>query len=527
MKLNVFDADIGINASSFISNGYMNYLYSFDSPIKKTLSKNIKLFEPEILNDINSINSDNDISEEDKKNFLIQLDNIKNKLNGSIDEWLACFDKIIIEVNNITLLENIDKIIADIKIPIVLNLKLIPEDYLIDNIERIDKILKENNFKVSYLIKQCLNEYDAHYEDNSYSMEDVLLVLTSVRNLTSVIKEFNLSPFEQVMYAYDIVKDRTYIASNENDSYLESRDMAKILKSDKIVCLGFAALFNSLLDKLNIDNNIVFLEGVRSNQGHARNLVVIKDPKYNLNNIMYFDATWDSKKQENNIIDENRYENFARERTYFLIKDDKKLIEESSLPFFLRKDKDYSFLNKEILSNLFKIKRVFKRIDWKKYFSNIEISDSNLMKVKALMNDDIRYFSIFSNDFEFCEFMYKECCKMLNKELKEDIFLRSLYTVRRVENYLNPEKYSLNTDEIINTYFERYMPNQTDEDKLLCKIFGLDNNLKQKIKKIEESDLKESRDKLVTILKNLNTNIQTINLDENVTINEVIKIKKK
>ena len=208
MKLNVYDGGIGTKFACNVSNNYMNFLYSFNEPIIDALGRKTKLVKKEMLNDIKYIESFVEYDERD--NYFNRINYFYYNLNDDISNFLNCFDCIEIIIKDTKILDNIDMIIRNIDLPIVLNFSWLSEEYILNNIKKIDSSLKEKN-KVSYIIKECLDDEEAHYEDNSYSSDDVLLVLTTIRNLTSLIKQYNLSPLEQVMYAYDIVKDRYYI----------------------------------------------------------------------------------------------------------------------------------------------------------------------------------------------------------------------------------------------------------------------------------------------------------------------------
>lgn len=529
MKLNVFKGEYGVDAVSMVNCGYMNILYDFDMSIKKFLPKIKKKLEYEILNDRDMINEDSDISIEEKNAYFELLNSISSKLDNE-DEFLSCFDKIVIDIADINMLENIKDIIADINIPIVLNLRNTSDEYLLENLKVIDKTLKEDNSnKITYIINCCLSEEDTNGEDNSYSIDEVMLVLTTIKQITDVIKEFDLSPLEQVMYAYDIVKDHYYKDSDPGESYLDSRDVAKILKSGKIVCLGFSVLFKSILDKLGISNEIVYLDGANgSGVGHARNFVSINDHKYNLNHLFYFDATCDCKHNNVNINDVNRYDFFAKNRLFTLKADYNKLIDPIYMDYYLRKDDDYSFLfNGNISRKLREIKNIFRKIDWEQYFAKIDVSEDNLKKIQILMSDDLRTFVVLCADYDFCEFIYKECCKMLNRNLAGGVFLRCLYTVRRAQHYVDSDKYSDDPYELIDTYANYTGFAKTDEYKLVRILFGYDIRSYNKLQEFERQDTINSREKLLSCLGLLNNNINNLELDNVTSVKEAIKILKK
>ncbi len=522
------DMEMNADVSSVVRYGYISFLCEMDKSIKENLTNHLSIFDGELLIDIDSINGvDSDIEEEEKKLCLDIINEIRSSLNNGVDAFLKCFDTLEIVIDNIEGFDNLDKLIYGLDIPIILDVRDIDDSYLIENITEIDEKLKKNyKNKITYCIKQCMYENDAHYEDCSYSIDDVLLVLNFLDNIVNDVENYNFTVFEKIMYVYDIVKDRYFIEAAEGESYLESRDLARVFKSDKIVCFGFAMLFKSILDKLNIRNEIVLLNGISNPLiGHARNLVCVNDSKYELNHILYFDATWDCKKDDD-FVDVNRYDNFARNKIYFVKKDWNKLDDYCYLPYFLRKDNDYSFLNSETNRKYRNIKKMFNMIDWQKYCIDSNLDEEFVEKFSRLMS---RYpyvwFPIFS-DCDFCVEAYKECCRMLERRVSNYSFLRCLYTVRRVQNHINPEKYNFDKDELISVY-EKYIGlGNSREHQLMKLIFGTNLNY-DKLEEFEKEDIADSREKLLSYLGILNNNINNLELDNNTSVKEAIKILKK
>ena len=117
------------------------------------------------------------------------------------------------------------------------------------------------------------------------------------------IKRTNLSPFEQSIYAYDIVKNRKYKKCDYN--LRTSRDLDKILIGDTIVCVGYSNFLNAILKCLNI--KAIPLIDIR--RRHQCNLVYIKDSKYGIDGIYMFDPTGDRKRNDNNDYISNYKEN--------------------------------------------------------------------------------------------------------------------------------------------------------------------------------------------------------------------------
>jgi len=514
---------------SNIYSGCIGGFYDFDLSIKEFLLLHMPELENEILEDKKSTRCEFGYLEEEVEECYSVIDCIINKM-GSVEEFLTCFDKLSIIIEDIDVLENIVEIIDGINIPIVLNLSVLPEDYVLDNIEKIDLLIKEKHkAKVSYLIKQCLGEAETNDEDNSYTAEEVITVLNFVKEKTDEVKNLNLSPLEQVMFIYDYVKDRYYNYSDD-DTYLQSRDVAKVIIGDKIVCLGFATLFKSLLDNLGFDNHIIVLNEVNNeSRGHARNRVIINDSKYNLNHILYFDATWDCKHSNSNIIDEDRYNYFGRTKLQFFLKEHSKLKVDEMYPFYLLKDdNNYGFIYKNIPYTLMEVRRMFNRINWEEYFINSDITVENLEKIIFLMTNELKGLVYLSQDYEFCLYIYKECCRMLNRKIPNDVFLRCLYTVRRVENNLYPDKYSSDKDKLLDIYCNWTMENVTDEKKhLFLDGFGFGNTLKAKLDGFEEVDLDDSRNMLLDVFKGLSSSVNNSNIDKSISVKEVVKILKK
>ena len=490
MKLNLINKTNSNSVGSMIRNDFINILCDFNKPIITIINEIKDIIKEELLIEETDINHDLKMELNEKEFYLNYIKTLITNIDNN--KFLSCFEKIEIIIKNIEDLEKINQLINGTDLPIVINLSELPEEYVLDNIDRINLNLKKHNTnKISYKIRECLSDSIAHYEENSYTLEQVKQVLKFEKEITSSIKKFNLTPFEQIMFIYDYVKDRYFKYSTEDEDYIESRDMARIITGDKIVCLGFATLFKNLLDQFDINNQIIILDSTKKElSSHARNRVTVKDEKYNLDHILYFDATWDCKNDNDNSIDENKYKCFAKERSYFLTRDNGEIIESKSLPFYIRKDDDYSFLlSDRLMDNLLEIKRLFEKINWKKYFDEKNIPTETMEKVNRLMSHNICNIYRLKDDHEFCIYIYKECCMMLNRKISDDTFLRCLYNVRKVENYLHPEKYSFIPEELIDIYFDRVLPNYNNSQKLLYRIMNnLDEEIENKLKqfKIEE-----------------------------------------
>lgn len=188
----------------------------------------------------------------------------------------------------------------------------------------LNSITKNSDFRVAYsgtLADATLAEY-----------QDMRGAVDYYKGL---IEDANLSPLEQVTYVYDIMKTFRY---NEHSSDKQrSRSLHGIIADGTIVCVGYAAFVEEILNELGV-KTISYGTAIPTEKNplgaHQRNLLRIDDDKYNIHGVFALDATWDSDKdiavieednerlvisrptEEDNVID--TYDNLSLYR-YFLI----------------------------------------------------------------------------------------------------------------------------------------------------------------------------------------------------------------
>lgn len=451
MRLYVMYSD---SLDFFVSGGYVIVSYPMNISINKLLEKSRNYL-------IESVKEEYERCDSFYKLLLEKFIKLLNKNDNTV---INCFEAIEFDYPKEDVYYKLDTLFDKTDTSVIIKAQDIDDTYLLENISILDNKLKEIGVnRVSYIIKQCVDARKAHGVDISYSLEDVLLVLNYINDIASNIRKFKLTPLEQVMYIYDLVKDRYYKEESEYEDYLESRDIARILKGNRIVCLGFSYLFKSLLDSINIPNEISFIKGVNSNIGHARVFVGIEDNKYNLNQVLYFDPTWDSKKEKDNTNLLDRYNHFARNKKYFTMKDKTKgLVDEEYLPFDVNR-KNFNinvFSNKDCLRQ---VSILFRMINWREYFNSTEISEFYRNEIDVFMNTNIIDFYEIK-DYNFVSFMYQECSKMLDRGLSGDVFLECLTNVRRVENALDCDKFVFDFDRM-NKIYEEYLSDEIKFNK--------------------------------------------------------------
>ena len=119
-------------------------------------------------------------------------------------------------------------------------------------------------------------------------------------------KQVPLSVAEKFMCVYRFASDRIY-KEHENFGDENMRNWVGLLSTEYAICSGFASLLKCLCDRVFSPDELKCFEqgsNVFSKQtdqllgGHANNLIIIKDPKYNIDGVYYCDSCWDCKKSE-------------------------------------------------------------------------------------------------------------------------------------------------------------------------------------------------------------------------------------
>ena len=164
------------------------------------------------------------------------------------------------------------------------------------NVERIDYTQIDYN-----PLNIVASTYDLKINYENYPLaefEDFKNMVETIKWYRSMIIDFDLSPVEKLMFAYDIMKTFKYHENDCNKNMARYPD--KILKSGDIVCVGYANFLKDILkgldEGLKVNCSGVSAYDVKHNCfiGHERNLVKVDDDKYNIHGIYALDATWDS-----------------------------------------------------------------------------------------------------------------------------------------------------------------------------------------------------------------------------------------
>ena len=221
---------------------------------------------------------------------------------------------------------------------------------------------------------------------------------------------------------------------DENEDKMISRNLTSALLGDKIVCVGYAVIFSTLLNRLGIACDEVFLRQPGKKVGHARNVIRIKDDKYNVDGIYYFDPTWNSKKNkfDNNFMFSYRY--------FALTKEQMDEIDKGRIV-----DEDFPYFSNNMAQEF---KKQVESVGLKNLPDDF-VKSINFMAL--LVNGDSLFSKILLNPYvpdsmkPNKDNIYEsllEIEKYFIKPIPAEILIRVLFNVRKQEYYNNPEKYT-------------------------------------------------------------------------------------
>ena len=334
------------------------------------------------------------------------------------------------------------------------------------------------------------NEYEylnieIDYQDLTSPVEiEELFELSEVANDTvNAIINNNLSPLEMLIYAYDIVKKREYKKSEDALSY--SRDIHKIIKYNDIVCIGYSNLLSAILSSLHIKNEVL----INTEGKHARNIVVLDDDKYDIHIPLFLDATWDSKKKND--------ENYLNKYNYFAMN-----LEEASI---LLHENMHDLLKMDFnkILSAFKIDEEEKEI--KRLYKEFNVFN--------LLNDLFEYLEAGSFDkyidytsygkFEEARKLYNSVKEEYEQKIDPLALAEAIYNVRLVQldnGIINDFDYNEIKQSVLNRSYNlglrkidsMDMDKEEKDDKRIDLFLWLSISLRDKLDKLEDKLEKNS-----------------------------------
>ena len=329
--------------------------------------------------------------------------------------------------------------------------------------------------------------------------------VNAINEIVSKIKKYNLSPLEQVMYAYDLVRDRVYIHEGKNEDYNISRDLSSVLSGDKIVCVGFANILDKVLENLDIKSDMVFLLNKGKRTGHARNVIYIKDDKYGVEAMYYLDPTWDSKRTNTDTNYLNSYTYFCRTKdeidTLSLMKGhdyvDRRFDEFKENTVWEFEDiVENDGIKAVPKSMVYAFNQISEFIDGKNLISHLVLSDDHM--VPEFIRNSFNYDEVFERLCDYRSIMY-------DNYLSAEQLLKLLINVRKIEFYENPEKYPYDIESIKKIVVDRKLSDKKAmaESLFLSVLFGNGDSLNRKLSQenFDEISKKEEYEKTIAQVK--------------------------
>lgn len=371
--------------------------------------------------------------------------------------------KSLIDNNKDNLIWNATKIILNGELSSIHEFLKNNYQYINDKKIIISNILGVNNetyCNVSEYFSEFPNVlFNLEGNNEAVTLEDFKKTVDIIEGISKTVSDANLSPIEAAMYAYDLTRDRYYVAEDKSvDSLESSRDLTKVLLGDKIVCAGFTKIYNALLTKLDIpcaEFNINYGE----DGGHMRTIALINDLKYNINGFYIFDPTWDCKRDENN----------SHLSGYKFFGKNYKQWEALELP-----DTKYDHLQVYDANMIDYLEsRSFNgRISVIDLLPKLDIIGHNIYRKMLGME---KLHTEKSYDSEEIIKVVKQVMKLTRNHIKASDFVKILSNVRKVEYISNPDKYPYDYNSILVAALRSNLVSlHYEEQCLLCAIFGAD-----------------------------------------------------
>ena len=327
-----------------------------------------------------------------------------------------------IEFNNrilsgeVALFENIESIYIDSSLeeaktfilssPELLNYKII-----LGNVNTLDA---ETLKKAYNYFKNCPNIYCFdEIQVKEKTLEECIRDIEKPDKIVNQIKECDYSPFEQLLYAYDIVGE---LIQDENEDLTDTKQIS--------------TLFETIVSKLEIP--VKTIQMVSKRDGHIKylNAVYLRDDKYGIEGIYYIGMP------SSKIYTKDGYFN--------------------SYVWFAKTKSQYEVMTNDAFEDL-----TFPAMTEKLFYNLQEIStfDINMpekykrtfYRVAHFLGDRLfAYYLGTGNKEEVINYIGKYD-KLFKNRINNITFFKALINVRKNEYYKNPEKYSFSEKELIET----------------------------------------------------------------------------
>lgn len=170
----------------------------------------------------------------------------------------------------------------------------------------IEHVQRKALLKSKLLTSNFDNVQIGGLDSEKYDLEEFKKENDLLNQMVGDIRVSFLSPFEKYIAVYNIVKKFKKYKENDEDK-TQARRIRKILNNDYMVCVGYASLLEDLLSRVGVnaynytvlvdtsyDDGFTLEEKPVNLEKHARLIVNINDPKYDINGFYVADPTWDN-----------------------------------------------------------------------------------------------------------------------------------------------------------------------------------------------------------------------------------------
>lgn len=342
--------------------------------------------------------------------------------------------------------------------PILKNKKIVLNKFLnISDFEKLQELKKDYDGINVYVRLDGNSDY--------VSLKSCEDTMNYIKNIGDKVKSLNLSPFETIIFVYDIVRDRYYKDEGKDEKYTKSRDLSEVAFGEAIVCHGYAELFKAILNYIGIETYLAPLRVKDEDIGHTRNEIYVVDPKYNINGVYYFDTTWDSKERDKEDQFLLKYKYLAKTRGE-MEEIENHIYEYNNSPKY---SQDMLEKFKIALENR-ELENVLNYISTFRYLGRVAGSKLDL--------NPTDYFTSGGVKFENIKDELEEILKKYNKPISAETYIRAINEVRKIEYYINSEKYPYSLDVLycifMNSKWDFKNTHNSCEEKLLSLLFDID-----------------------------------------------------
>ena len=210
------------------------------------------------------------------------------------------FKKLFKRVKPMAKYYNLDQDLSNIDIPIIIDLSGLS---FTEKIDILTTPSISNKYNLFFTDEYTTGEY--------ITQREMIDMYQNILEDYETIQNNNYSITEALFYIYNKYKNRIYKEEKNSEKSALSRSLNQIMKSDNIVCVGYANYLNAIASILNIPVfPLEWLDRFNPNSGHRENIAVINDPKYDIKGVFTIDITWDSKKDENDTEYQNNIRHF-------------------------------------------------------------------------------------------------------------------------------------------------------------------------------------------------------------------------